>query len=886
MKSDNSVKGVSSSAGNSSLGREDHVRQVSPDRHQATVRNRQQLKIGTWNVRTFRRVKRFKKVMQEMEMMKLNILGISEMRWKKNGECDTKDGYKILWSGGEQHHRGVGVILDPETSEAFMDFWPVSDRVIVVKLHCKPFDIGLIQVYAPTAKSKYDEEVEIFYETVKIAMKKLKSQDFKIVMGDVNAKVGSERTENIVGPFGIGEKNKRGDRLIKFCKEHNLTVMNTWCENDPERRWTWKSPGDRYRNMIDFILIQEPFRDSITSCKSMTEADCGSDHVPVVGTMELELELERIKRAETAQKLSRMLESAKEHIPVTTRKEDKTWMTQKILDLMEENKKAKADKQKYRELDKQVKKRYIEAKEYWIKTQCEEIEANTEIDSKTMDKKIKEVTGEKVSAKSRDGGTFMEKEDILKSWSEYITELYQDDRGPPPNISNEHEGPSILEKEVQMALKKMKKGAAAGPDDIPPEMLTALDEFGIKEVTKLLNVIYAKGKIPTDLKKSVYIAKVMLLVLINRVRTKILPEISETQFGFRADKDTRNAIFALRILMERTIEVQKDLYLCFIDYSSAFDKVRHSDLFDTFLRQNCDDKDLRVIRNLYEEQEAAMRVDNDCSERIPICRGVRQSCVFSSDLFNICSEMILRNIEQHEGVKVGGININNLRYANDIVLIADSEEKLKGILTTVTIESENKGLQLNAEKIECMVISKQSDVPECNISCKEGRIKQVRTFKYLGFTITPDARCDTEIQRIIALSKDTFIKMKSIFADRDISLSTKIRTMKVYIRSILLYGCECWTLTKDLEKRLEAAEMWCVSRIMRTSWTKSISNEEEMEMDGYKRSLLKTIRERQLQFWEHINSADGIETQILYGEIYGTRSRGKPRQKYTDILKR
>ena len=87
--------------------------------------------------------------------------------------------------------------------------------------------------------------------------------------------------------------------------------------------------------------------------------------------------------------------------------------------------------------------------------------------------------------------------------------------------------------------------------------------------------------------------------------------------------------------------------------------------------------------------------------------------------------MILRNIKHHKGVRVGGNNINNLRYADDTVLIADLEENLQNILTTVTVKSESKGLQLNAKKTECMVIWKQSDIPVCNILCKGERIKQI-----------------------------------------------------------------------------------------------------------------------------------------------------------------
>ena len=160
----------------------------------------------------------------------------------------------------------------------------------------------------------------------------------------------------------------------------------------------------------------------------------------------------------------------------------------------------------------------------------------------------------------------------------------------------------------------------------------------------------------------------------------------------------------------------------------------------------------------------------------------------------------------------------------------------------------------------------------------------MENFKYLGFTITPDAKCNVEIRKRIAMSKDTFSKMKPIFTNRNIGLDTKMRALKAYVWSILLYGSECWTLTKDTERKLEAVEMWYLRRIMKISWTEKRSNEEVMEMAGYKRSLLKVIRKRQLNFFGHMIRKDGLEKQLLCGKINGVKSRGRQRTKYTDSL--
>ena len=117
--------------------------------------------------------------------------------------------------------------------------------------------------------------------------------------------------------------------------------------------------------------------------------------------------------------------------------------------------------------------------------------------------------------------------------------------------------------------------------------------------------------------------------------------------------------------------------MCFIDYEKAFDKVRQPELVKILRNLNLDGKDIRLITNLYWDQLAAVNIDNNLTSWIKIKRGVRQGCVLSPELFAIYGEIILRSIIGIEGISIGGVNINNIRYADDTVIIADSAEKLQ-----------------------------------------------------------------------------------------------------------------------------------------------------------------------------------------------------------------
>src|SRR5215469_6237659 len=137
-------------------------------------------------------------------------------------------------------------------------------------------------------------------------------------------------------------------------------------------------------------------------------------------------------------------------------------------------------------------------------------------------------------------------------------------------------------------------------------------------------------------------------VVLARIRNIIRPQISEEQYGFVKGKGTRNAIFALRNLAEKALEVNQDLYLCFADYEKAFDKAKHENLMKMLEKLEIDGKDLRIIKNLYWNQKVAVKIDDDESKWQCIKRGIRQGCVMSPDLFNLYSEMIMREIKELE----------------------------------------------------------------------------------------------------------------------------------------------------------------------------------------------------------------------------------------------
>ena len=172
-----------------------------------------------------------------------------------------------------------------------------------------------------------------------------------------------------------------------------------------------------------------------------------------------------------------------------------------------------------------------------------------------------------------------------------------------------------------------------------------------------------------------------------RIRNKIKPEIAAEQSGFVEGKGTANGIFMLRTLIERALETQNDLYLCFIDYTKAFDRVKHQEIIKILESLNVDANDLTIIKNMYWQQSAAVRIENDYSNFQPIKRGSDKVVSFPQICSLYTANTSWRNIEGVPSIKVGGRIVNNLRYADDTVLIANSQEDLQKLLNKAVSES-------------------------------------------------------------------------------------------------------------------------------------------------------------------------------------------------------
>ena len=342
-------------------------------------------------------------------------------------------------------------------------------------------------------------------------------------------------------------------------------------------------------------------------------------------------------------------------------------------------------------------------------------------------------------------------------------------------------------------------------------------------------------------------------------------------------------------MMEKHLQHQKELFHNFIDFKKAFDRVWHDGLWHVLRGFGIEEGLIQVIQALYSSASSAVLLNNDIGEHFKTTVGVRQGCLLSPVLFNLFLENIMRETLQdfNSTVSIGGQTINNLRFADDIDLMGGSNQELQDLTDRLTARSGAYGMEVSSEKSKVMVNSANNTPAQIHMNGQQ--LEEVDAFKYLGSTLTKDGRSSTEIKTRIGVATSAMAKLSKIWRSKDISFPTKLKLYKALVVSILLYGCESWTLTAETSRRVQTFETKCFRRLLNIPWQARKTNEHVLDqitaLAGPQEPLLATVKRRKLSWFGHVTRHNSLPKTILQGTLEGGRRRGRQAKSWMDNIK-
>jgi hypothetical protein len=635
---------------------------------------------------------------------------------------------------------------------------------------------------------------------------------------------------------------------------------------------------------------------------------------------DMDVKMDRITKAIT--------EAVEETVPELEQL-NKKWITQPTLKLIQEKRALKirrddsegADRL-YKDKCNEVKKAVKVDKAKWLEDQCLDIERYYgEFKTREVYKLIRSINRKwqprQRTIQDSNGAILMEKEDIMQRWTTYCSELYEDNLDKdisdqvieelaaisPPGYESTTD---ISREEVEQAIRRLKNNKSPGNDAVTGEMIKYAGDAMVNEIHKLCNEAWNQGKAPKEWSRSVlvplykkgnamdcrnyrtialnsHVGKILMKILADRLKNHMERYLSDEQAGFRRDRSTTQQILALRLIAEKARRINKKVYVCFVDFQKAFDSIDQRVSWAVLQSYGVDGKLIRLLKNINNIAEASVRTFGQSGNWFPIRRGTRQGDPISPSIFIAHLERAMGVIQEEvKGISVSGIHINNLRFADDITLIEESEEELAGSIQRLHVEAKRYGLNVNIEKTETMVFGAKE--METGIEVDGVQLKNVEQFTYLGSMMTHDLNCKKEIWRRMAIAKANLIAMDNIWKSKAVSLKTKLSILHTCIFSSVLYGCEAWVLTKESTRKILAFERTCYRKILRIGWTQRVSNEDLYDRIRPSETLLQKVIKRKLQLFGHICRMDDsrkIKTLML-GEMVGRNRRGRPHRTWAD----
>ena len=587
--------------------------------------------------------------------------------------------------------------------------------------------------------------------------------------------------------------------------------------------------------------------------------------------------------------------------------------------------------------------------------------------AKQMVRKNREVVGGGC-VKDTNGKMVVEEEEMMEVWRSHYEKLSNEEfpwnkealptadaiRGPCEEFSIA---------EVQAAIKKMKNNKAAGPSGVAADMLKAAGEAGTRWVTDICNSVVKEGKIPEDWCKSwmvnVYKGKgdalecgsyrgirllehaLKILERVVEVRVRRIVKIDDLQFGFMPGKGTTDAIFIVRQLQEKFLAKEKDLWMAFVDLEKAFDRVPREVVWWALRKLGVDEWLVSVIQAMYADTSTMVKLNGRVSKGFGVKVGVHQGSVLSPLLFIIVMEALSRNFR-------GGLPME-LLYADDLVLMAESEELLVEKIRKWKAGMEDRGLRVNMGKtkvMRCRVdagqVQKSGKYPcgvcgkgvgsnsikctACNawihkrcsgvsgnlthvsqyrcVKCTGGgspvkietqqllplgdgqSLECVEKFCYLGDMIGAGGGAEEAARARVRCAWSKFRELAPILTSRGASLKVKGKVYRVCVQRVLVYGSETWPMKVGDMQRLERTERMMVRWMCGVRLKNRISSEELNKRVGIE-SVAVIVRRGRMGWFGHLERKDKRDwvSACRDFEVAGQKKKGRGRKTWGECVR-
>ena len=965
----------------------------------------QQLNVASWNVRTLLDTKRTVVrptaiVSQELARYNIDIAAISETRVL--GETVTTEvggGYTFFLKGkpvGDKRHHGVGFAIRSKLVDHLQGKYPVgiNERLMTMSFPLEDSTLSIISAYAPTLPQS-DETKECFYDALNDAIRAVPSSHKLLVMGDFNARVGTDYSswENIIGKHGVGNENSNGTLLLSMCSQNELCITNTIFQQTTNHKTTWMHPRTKQWHMIDYVITRQRDIKDVRHTRAMCGVCTWSDHKLVRTKLTLrvktpqrrhrlkpqrKIDVSKLKSADVrstlAEKLQQAYEAAENHQTAVASwdafKDTTIKIAEEVLgfperkhhDWFDENdtlikpllkqlhvlqveaindsgNNAKAAA--HRSCKQQAQKSLRTMQNAWWQAQAAELQdAANRRDFKSFYQGLKAVHGPinkaSPSVKSKDGTLLTEPSEVLDRWTEHFEGvLNQDsefdmsvlDEIPQWNVNESLSAvPTLLE--VSNSIKQLTSGKSPGDDGIPPEIYKHGGTAVAEQVLDVFIKIWEEGEVIQAFRDAnlVHIyknkgdrsccdnhrgisllciaGKILARLMLNRLIKHIdnIGLIPESQCGFRPNRGTGDMVFALQQLQEKCRLQNQDLYLCFIDLTKAFDTVNREGLWHILEKAGCPKHFVGIIRSFHENMKASVREGSEKSPSFDVTSGTKQGCVLAPTLFSIFFSMMLHVAfkDTTDGVDIKSrcdvglcrtkthhfnaptrvtlSTIRDLLFADDCALAAASLEAIQRLCDCFAVAARRFGLTISIKKTEVLYQPARGNPYVPPVVKIEGKqLNAVKTFKYLGSTVSCDGSLDVEITARIAKATAAFGRLtKRLWTNRNIRLDTKIGVYRAAVVTSLLFGCEAWTLKKAHIVRLEKFHQTTLRRIARIRWFHKVTNYEVLSRCKIP-SLQSMIESAQLRWCGHVvrMKDDRIPKALLYGRLtYGSSTRG------------